>query len=172
MAYGIPIHCGGLFYTPHRLYLEPFVLQSKHHTYPILCLPLPILIVIPHLICVRITIKEVTMPRISRRSPPQAAASQLARSIKTAAEQSENRDIIGTSRELTVEQRLPEVRKAQKVTLKGTTKLEAAYVQIHGPKPQEPCQECQRGSGPFKECVFANTGDEKEIMGRLRELLL
>ncbi|KAL9064948.1 MAG: hypothetical protein Q9161_008540 [Pseudevernia consocians] len=77
------------------------------------------------------------MSRISRRSPPQATAPQLARSIKTADQQTENRDIIGTSRKLTVEQRLPEVRKAQKVTLKGTTNLEGAYVQIRGPTPQE-----------------------------------
>ena len=115
------------------------------------------------------------MPTISRRSPPQATASQLAHSIKTAVQRSENRDIIGTSRKLMVDQRLPEVRKPQKVTLQGTTKLKAAFVQIHGPTPQEPGKECQRGRGSFKECEFADTGDEKETMGGgwgLRELLL
>lgn len=36
---------------------------------------------------------------------------------------------------------------------------------MHGTASQEQCTTCQCGKGLFQECVFADTGDEKEIMG-------
>lgn len=105
------------------------------------------------------------MPKVDRRDPPQGTLAMVAESIKKAVRQGVNSDIQDTITKLETQQRLPEVRHDVNVTLEGTVKLEAAYVQMHGPLPPTECTECQKGNGPFQVCVFADTGAEKEIMG-------
>lgn len=89
----------------------------------------------------------------------------LAVSIKMAAKQSSSQDICNTMKILPIQQRLPEFRDGKIVKLATVRKLEAAYVQMHGKASREQCTKCQCGKGPFQECVFAETGEEKEIMG-------
>ena len=65
---------------------------------------------------------------------------------------------------LPIQQRLPEVRDGRIVNLATRQKLETAYIQMHGTASREQCTICQCGK-PFQECVFADTGEEKEITG-------
>ena len=44
-------------------------------------------------------------------------------------------------------------------------RLKAANVQMHVTASQGQCTECQTGEGPFQHCVFAESGEEKEIIG-------
>lgn len=108
---------------------------------------------------------ELFMPRQNRQTPRQGTTDALASSIKKATKQTQSKDIRNTIKILPNQQRLPEIRDGTIVNLGTIRKLEVAYVQLHGSASREQCTKCQGGKGPFLECVFAGTGEEKEIMG-------
>lgn len=94
------------------------------------------------------------MPKGDRRDPPQGTLAMVAESIKKAVRQGVNSDIQDTITKLETQQRLPEVRHDVNVTLEGTVKLEAAYVQMHGPLPQPSALSVRKATVHFKSAFL------------------